>query len=806
MGILDTIFQVNAPRNASNLADLEYAQQDDRQKAGGLIQLRDKSRIEAINRLSDENSVINNSYFGGDAEKYKEWKKGFDSRTSIKSGNPQNALVASDILKLSGSEEYYKYLNNSGLSGSYLGPGKRIDGVNTGIDFSTESLINPTVRAVDPNTGRVYSAQATYGGENVRDIFQERGAEGVGEAAIDTIPLSFIDELDEEYGNAIQGRSGGDLRLGYLQGGAGANRAVSDLEVRKRFDEEEANIARLEETAGIIETQDKELTNEQGLQDKAAREARARENFGFLSFTGDFSGFSDARDPLVGEDVKTLKRGGDITSQLFDGPNPPVTETGMDLANYDVDQNWLNENNLNDYTYIPGSEPFDMGENAFNNLSDNDKERMVKLAKTVSQKNFLRKGGAAAQESGETYRRLAKDGVIKGDSPTARADADAAQKFYDAQGVSQLFTQEFKNAAPNKLEADLANVMSSKLMKRLQERPDLMKEFEADPTAFALKYQNNTKELYGPAKNVAALNKAVRNIDKSGANITDAQKAIANRDSVALRAEIAKMKATSDSDQQMFANYIEQTGGDFGRLDKKARTSLYLNILASIPADGALFQTLTAGDTMGNMVESGVFNFNELNARTDSQRVENTRLAAEQTRREGFDVTLEVDKLSKLMFKSEDDGGGLKSLTSGSLDEANFIINTTLSNLANAAKEGPLSSTNKQALNTVMEARARQLKEYAKEKSDPDIIDMVLSLFSDKPAAQQFFENMANIDVTDKTGAPITSVEQWLTMSPEDRKKVRIYEGTSNTELSPSDLTNTFGQGTVESLIFTSLQ
>lgn len=33
----------------------------------------------------------------------------------------------------------------------------------------------------------------------------------------------------------------------------------------------------------------------------------------------------------------------------------------MDLANYDVDQNWLNENNLNDYTYIPGSEPFDMG-------------------------------------------------------------------------------------------------------------------------------------------------------------------------------------------------------------------------------------------------------------------------------------------------------------------------------------------------------------------------------------------------------------------------------------------------------------
>ena len=809
MGFLDNVFQVNARRNPNAVNDLKYADEQDTKKAGGLIQRRDQGRIEAINALATED-VLNNSYFNGDTEKYNNWKDGLEKRTNVKGGNQQNALIASDILKIRGADAYYKYIDNSGLTGTYLGPGKRLDGDSTQVGVNEkgeDSLINPMVRTVDPKTGAVYSAQATFGGENMRDIFKESGAEGVDKASVGNVPLSFIDDLDEEYGLQLQGRSGGDLRLSYLEGGAfsGVDRTRADNEAKQRYD----NIAQVEAEIDTISAENEKLTTAQKLEDRTARETVARENFGFLSFTGDFSADGDARDPKVNPPEKTPKRGSNIATGIFDSQNgaPPVIEYDPSQS-MTISQEWIEENNLSDYTYVPGGDPFDMGTNTFANLSDFDKKRMTKLAKDVSRQNFMSQGGGtAAQTAGETYRRLARSGASAryNDSLTARTDADAAQKFYLAQEVSGLFDSDYGDPSGNQggesQNKIVDKLMDTKFMKRLQEQPQLMDEFENDPTAFALKYANDTNALYGPPKNVAALNLARKNLSKKGLN--DAEIAIQNRDVDGLRTIVKKMKATDSEAQQAFANYIEQSGGDFGRLNNSDRTSLYLNILASIPAEGDLFKTLTAGDTMGNMVESGVFNFNQIDANTAARKQDNASRKINNEALQGFDVDFDINEISKLMFNPAEDGGGIRNPES--MGQANFIINTTLSTISDAAKAGPLSSTNRKALSELMQARTRQLKEFISGETDPSIWKEITTFFEARPAATQFFENMAEIEATDGEGNVIKSVEQWLKMPPEARKNVRLYESTSNTEISPSKLTSVFGEGTVESLIFASL-
>jgi len=356
---------------------------------------------------------------------------------------------------------------------------------------------------------------------------------------------------------------------------------------------------------------------------------------------------------------------------------------------------------------------------------------------------------------------------------------EAAKKFYEAEGMTDFF-------ATGDIPKD------NKLVKRLMEQPELMKEFKADPTAFATKYGNDTNALFGPPKNVSLLKQAVANIDIK--DMEPLEKALVTRDTDKIREIARKMKTTSEARQQELAAELQRTGGDFGRATNKERIGLYFEMISSLPPESPLFEMLTRGSNFTNMVESGVFNFNQMNAETERFKAQTARMQEERMNTPvGADVTIDEDALTADLFGAE--------ATPESIRTANTTLNIQLAQIAEAARIGPLNPTNRKALVAVTGLRSEQMKDFVKDKTDPSILDFIISGGSAKPADLALFKSDARVDAT-VDGEKITSAQQWYNLSEEERRRVKLKEPNSGNDISPQALTSTFGPGAVETLIF----
>jgi hypothetical protein len=446
------------------------------------------------------------------------------------------------------------------------------------------------------------------------------------------------------------------------------------------------------------------------------------------------------------------------------------------------------EAGLSGYSFTPGGLPFDMTEQQFKSLSDDNREEVMRLAQDVSNKNLKDNLEEAATTTKARWDQVM--GPLNEDSESTielrndRPAVENAKKFYQAEGMSKFFDD---GTIPN----------SNRLIKRLTEQPELMQEFKADPTAFATKYGNDTNALFGPPKNASLLKQAVANLGKTikGDSVeANLKRALVTRDTDKIR-EIARgMKTTSEARQQELAAELQRTGGDFGRATNKERIGLYFEMVSSLPPESPLFEMLTRGANFTNMVESGVFNFNQMNAETDRFKAETARMKEERMNTPvGADVTVEISALNEDLFGSE--------ATPESIRTANTTLNIQLAQIAEAAKIGPLNPTNRKALVAVTGLRSEQMKDFVKDSSDPSLIQEFLTLGQAKPADLALFKSDARVDAI-VDGEKITTPEQWYKLSEEERKRVKLKEPNSGNEISPQALTAKFGRGAVETLIF----
>lgn len=817
MGILDTIFQVNAPRSASNLADLEYAKKDDRQKSGSIRKEQDVFRQEALQTLERDPNVLNNEYFGGDQNKLDAFKADLQQRQKNTTRN--KALTVSDITKILGKKGAVDYINNTGLAGTYFGPGTRLDGDLTNFELDPETgeyvLTNPTVRVFDQDSGRFYSANATRGGTKVRDLFRQGGDSAVQEGSFDNVPLSFVDELDSDYRRDIQNRTGGDQRLAYLQPYSGnVDRGAREQDFIARQQNAEGDMQSADAafaTADAMDEQEKQEQERIAGEARQDREATALYNYGFLQEPGsgkdELGEFDPSRaqgrigtslynslfvdDTGVREDGQFSMenreaRGAQALSSVLtsgeSGKGPGSDKFAEGLGqDFPVTSEGIAKAGLSGYSFTPGGLPFDMTEDQFLSLAPKQRESAMTLAKNVSDKNIEDSFGDVAETTKTRWNQ--KVGSTSSEANIAierdKPIIEAAKKFYEAEGMSDFFDD---GTVPK----------DNKLIKRLMEQPELMEEFKADPTAFATKYENDTNALFGPPKNVSLLKQAVANIDTK--DMKPLEKALVTRDTDKIR-EIARgMKTTSESQQQELAAELQRTGGDFGRATNNERIGLYFSMVSSLPPESELFEMLTRGDNFTNMVESGVFNFNQMNEETERFKAETARRKEERMNTPtAGDITVDVDALGKDLFGEEK--------TDESVRIANTTLNTYLAQIADAGKMGALSGPNRQALIAVTKLRSEQMKDFVKDFSDPSLIQEFLTLGQAKPADLALFSSDARVDAI-VDGEKITTPDQWYKLSEEERKRVKLKEPNSGNEISPQALTAKFGRGAVETLIF----
>ena len=816
MGILDNFFQVNAPRSRAALADLEYAKQEDRQRSGNIRTQQGVFRQEALQTLERDPSVVNNEYFGGDQDKFNAFKTDLERRQG--NTNRFKALTVSDMTKILGKKKAVEYINDTGLAGTYFGPGTRLDGQLTNFELDETGeyvLTNPTVRVFDQDTGRFYSANATRGGEKVSDLFRRGGDAAVQEGSFDNVPLSFVDELDSDYITDVQGRTGGDERLAFFQPYSGnVNRASREQDFIARQQAAEGDTQSADAafaTADAMDEQEKLEQERIAGEARQDREANALYNYGFLqepgSGTDELGEFDPSRatgrigtslynslfvdDTGIREDGQfgmenREARGAQALSSVLTsgagsrGPGSDKISEGLG-QDFPVTTEGIKKAGLSGYAFAPGGLPFDMTEEQFLSLAPKQRESAMTLAKNVSDKNLQDSfEGIADTTTARWDRKVGSTSSeanveIERDKPVI----EAAKKFYEAEGMTDFF-------ATGDIPKD------NKLVKRLMEQPELMKEFKADPTAFATKYGNDTNALFGPPKNVSLLKQAVANIDIK--DMEPLEKALVTRDTDKIREIARKMKTTSEARQQELAAELQRTGGDFGRATNNERIGLYFEMVSSLPPESPLFEMLTRGSNFTNMVESGVFNFNQMNAETERFKAQTARMQEERMNTPvGADVTIDEDALTADLFGAE--------ATPESIRTANTTLNIQLAQIAEAARIGPLNPTNRKALVAVTGLRSEQMKDFVKDKTDPSILDFIISGGSAKPADLALFKSDARVDAT-VDGEKITSAQQWYNLSEEERRRVKLKEPNSGNDISPQALTSTFGPGAVETLIF----
>jgi len=813
MGILDNFFQVNAPRSRAALADLEYAKQEDRQRSGNIRTQQGVFRQEALQTLERDPSVVNNEYFGGDQDKFNAFKTDLERRQG--NTNRFKALTVSDMTKILGKKKAVEYINNTGLAGTYFGPGTRLDGDLTNFELDPETgeyvLTNPTVRVFDQDTGKFYSANATRGGTKVRDLFRRGGDDAVQEGSFDNVPLSFVDELDSDYMTDVQGRTGGDERLAFFQPYSGnVNRASREQDFIARQQAAEGDTQSADAAFATADAMDEQEKQEQERMAGLKREEREAYAFANNRFLSNFptpndtnvekGGGVSGEGPIIVPGEITSKTGEELATSLFTGEDSlanVLSESSIlgelaekfNYATFAVSTKAIAQAGLSGYSSTPGGLPFDMTQEQFGSLSDEQQKDSIRLAKNVSDKNLQDSFGDLADTTTARWNKVtAKITKANPENQELRDDkpaVEAAKKFYEAEGLTTFFQT-------GRVPTD-----DNKLIKRLKEQPELMKEFKADPTAFATKYGNDTNALFGPPKNASLLKQAVANLGKTikGDSVeANLKRALVTRDTDKIR-EIARgMKTTSEARQQELAAELQRTGGDFGRATNNERIGLYFEMVSSLPPESPLFEMLTRGSNFTNMVESGVFNFNQMNAETDRFKAETARMKEERMSTPiGADVTVDENALGKDLFGPE--------ATPESIRIANTTLNIQLAQIADAGELGALSPTNRQALIAVTGLRSEQMKDFVKDFSDPSLIQEFLTLGQAKPADLALFKSDARVDAI-VDGEKIESPEQWYKLSEEERKRVKLKEPNSGNEISPQALTAKFGRGAVETLIF----
>ena len=685
MGLLDTLAQGrdNALKNMygsdrQDLAAIKYnagVREDQQQEIYSTRNEQKTATYKEMQAHLQEGTVPD--YFKDKPEEFREYAAGIERKLSVE-GNFENSIAPSDIYKIRGGEFLTRYQNETDFMPTYLGEGKYLDGSTSyGViqqpDGSETLGILPQVATVDGKTGTIYSADATYNGEKVADIFARGGAAEVDEKTIKGLPLDFIDRLDREYGLEVARRGNvetGTRNLGPGPGatagetqGSGMDTNISEGTTELLTEEERAIVfsrdasreekgevlrnayersqTRVSEIQGeLAELDEQDATRAQLLKDNAGKNLQGTEGDG----TFDLPGINMRTTP----NTIQVTQGGGVSGQ---GPVivPPNSQTQRFSAEEANEALSTLKNNISKssarfgtmpgvdsdlvHQYMPGylkrpgenTIPFGYSEEVWNQMGERGRATARILENDIDKANRARMTNDA-----ETFldNKFKQHRTETGSATNIQdlANDKIVRSFYesDAQGMSEIVKTNFGgNPGTN----------TGKLMERFRAKPELYAEFR-DPYAFAMKYSDDKNGLYGlPVSSQE--NNAVLGAAK-GADLDKAEKALVSGDRKALEAELAKVKTLSATQQQEIAAFNTTRGGDMFRYSKPVKTATVISYLSSLQKDHPFYEAIIGSpQTMATYLETGNWTLagQELQQKVRANNLKSTQLLQDEVGR-----------------------------------------------------------------------------------------------------------------------------------------------------------------------------
>jgi len=860
MGLLDTLAQGtdNALKNmygsrTQDLNAIKYnagVREDQQQEIYSTRNEQKTATYKEMQAHLNEGTVPD--YFKDKPEEFAEYAAGIERKVGIE-GNFENSIAPSDIFKIRGGEHLTRYQNETDFMPTYLGEGKYLDGSTSygtieQPDGSETLGIIPQVATVDGKTGKIYSADATYNGENIADIFARGGAEEVDEKTIRGLPLDFIDQLDREYGIEVSRRGNvetGTRNLGPGPGatagetqGSGMDTNISEG-TRELLTEDERAIvfsrdATREEKGEVLrnayersQTRVSEIQGELGELDEqdATRAQFLKDNAGTTLPGTEGDGTFD----LPGINMRTtpssvsVTQGGGVSGQgpIIVPPNSQTQRFSAEEANEAISTLTNNvymtnersgtrtidarlvQHYMPEYLKRPGENtiPFGYSEEVWNQMGVKGRANATNLEIEIDKINR-----AKATNDAETFldNKFEQHRTETGSDTNIRdvANDTIVRNFYksDAQGMSEIVETNFMgNPSDN----------TGKLMERFRAKPELYAEFRDDPYAFAMKYSDDKNGLYGlPVSSQE--NNAVLGAAK-GADLDKAEKALVNGDRKALEAELAKVKTLSETQQKEIAAFNTTRGGDMFRYSKPVKTATVISYLSSLQKDHPFYEAIIGSpQTMATYLETGNWTLagQELQQKVRSNNLKSTQLQQDWTK-------WVVDENQK--FATSDYSAGAQTFHTafmGQLQDVNGqwsqdiedytfagqLIQDEVGRVATAMKKDPtmvLNPTLRNDYEGVMRKQAMLLKQQVALEAEPSWWQELFTLGFASGADPSILELNSDIIAYNEAGDIITDPTQVDSVS-------YFVETNSGNEISAASLDGDLGKQAVAALLWAS--
>ena len=777
MSFLDRLVNVQEgiTRDRQDLNAIKFAQGNQQQQSRDIFGRRTRAKTIASNKAAAHAEAgTMPEYFQGNQEAWDEYRADLNSRLGTEGGI--EAMTVTDLFKIQGKSTAVDYLNDTNLAPTYLGEGRYLDETNTEFgdvtlkDGTTKFGILPKIRAVDiaaEGGPTIHSADATYNGRKLRDIFAEGGDEGVAEATVGGVPLDFIDKVDADHGMNVAERGRSERNFGLLSGSDFGllQNPETPMEERRAIlkGAYDKSVGEEERLTGEVERIEGEMAEEDKLYQEAQAAYTNPQTGELTPGTGAFPELSTwVPDPNSGggapghKPLETLSRptGADVNTKvntlygLFEKNGAffggSATDRTGELAT--APEQWK-KSGWHTYTKIPGTYAFNATEKQWNQMGAEGRERATSLEKRILEGNAKRWRQEANSKLRARYRQHETDV----NSVTNVQDLETDKQ------VKAFYAAHMNTGDPKSLEGKLQNLFNAK--------PEFYKEYQADPYKFAETYMNDTNKLYGLPQTSAEKNTILE--AAAGANLSVVQRAIETRDTETLLAEIAKVKKLSEGQQEKLVEFNTIRGGDHYRYDKPVRAATVIGYAASLDRDHPVFKALTNPTVLSTYLETGNFSLAQDTLR---QKAEATQVSRE---RLGFEITKygteQAEKYASGEFSTAggnfntaymtemnaliEDGWGWDA-DSENIQKLGLLIQNEAGRLAGAMKTDPnlMLPENKNDFLQLMRSQAQIVKFAVLEDATPN---WFMSWFYNDPYAE-VLELNPNVQVLDKDGKVIT--------------------------------------------------
>ena len=840
MGLLDSLaaVQESITPNRQDLNTIKFAQENQQQQSRDIFGRRTRAKTIASNKAAAhvEAGTIP-EYFQGNQKAWDEYlnnsETGLNARLGTEGGI--EAMTVTDLFKIQGKQTAIDYLNDTNLAPTYLGEGRYLDETNTEFgeitlkDGTTKFGIIPKIRTVDTEAEggpRIYSADATYDGRKLRDIYAEGGDEAVEQATIGGIPMDFLDRVDADHGMNVAERGRAERNFGLLSGSDFGllQNPETPIEERRRILEDAYNksVGEEERLTGELDR----IQGEMSAEDELYREAQAAltnpETGELTPGAGAFPKAGSYQYPLsvveqeyeredgtIGTEPVFVDTDGNVVEKREDtyrttgaDVNKKVDELfkmfrrggafyGGDITGYTGDmpasqQDWSNSE-WSKYTKIPGTYPFNANEQQWNEMGKEGRERAIRLEKQILDENAKRWRQEANSKLRNRYNQHNEDV----NSPTN------VQDLANDKTVQDFYKAHMDTGDRDSLDGALQNLFNAK--------PELYQEYKDDPYAFALKYADDTNALYGLPVTSAEKNLALE--AAAGANLSVVERAIATRDTETLLAEIDKVKKVSETRQKELVEFNTIRGGDHYRYSKPVRAATVIAYAASLDRDHPVFKALTNPTVLSTYLETGNFSLAQDTLR---QQAEATQVSRDRLSNQMYEFGVQqaekfasgehstaattfntrfIEQVNDFIDEGMFETSGAKD---ANLQKLGVLITDEAGRLAGVMERDPNLTLpeNRNDFLQLMRSQAHLAKMAIREKATPG---WWASWFYPDPNAE-ILEINPNVRVLDKAGKVITDPSR-------AKDAYQVIEQSSGDIQQISNLRNDFGISIVTHLI-----